>query len=287
MIHGIFIGLSTIDLLYTVDHFPIPNSKIAAQSLEVITGGPATNAAIAFHHLGGSATLATATGRHVLATVIRKELEARAINLIDLAPNSEELPVIASIAVNHAGERNVISPYTGRTTITTEPPESALKQAQVLLTDGHAIAAAQTWTNAARRHNIPVVLDGGSWKPGTKELLSHIDYAICSADFHPPDCATQQDIIAFLKTCNVPNIAITNGADPILYATVTTTGTVPVPAAEILDTTGAGDVFHGAFAYYIATGLLFERALAEAASVATHSCRFRGTREWMQAQHNI
>ena len=57
MARGIFVGLSTVDIVYRVDEFPLANRKIAAQSQDVFAGGPATNAALAFSHLGGDATL--------------------------------------------------------------------------------------------------------------------------------------------------------------------------------------------------------------------------------------
>ena len=56
----IFVGLSTIDVLYSVDEFPKANEKVAARSQEVFVGGPATNACIAYAHLGGKAALVTA-----------------------------------------------------------------------------------------------------------------------------------------------------------------------------------------------------------------------------------
>ena len=59
-----------------------------------------------------------------------------------------------------------------------------------------------------------------------------------------------------------------------------------VPTVETVDTTGAGDIFHGAFCYFAASGSGFVGALAEAANIAAESCRFHGTREWMQ-QHSI
>ena len=57
MASGIFVGLSTIDLIYTVDEFPSANAKAVARSQAILAGGPATNAAITFSHLGGEATL--------------------------------------------------------------------------------------------------------------------------------------------------------------------------------------------------------------------------------------
>ena len=67
---GIFVGLSTIDIIYTVSEHPAPNTKIAAQSQQIFVGGPATNAAVTFAFLGGSTTLMTPSGNNPLAAMI-------------------------------------------------------------------------------------------------------------------------------------------------------------------------------------------------------------------------
>ena len=283
MPNGIFIGISTIDVVYCVEDFPAANTKIAAHSQDIYAGGPATNAAIAFRHLGGSATLISAIGRHVLASAITAELERYRIAHLDLSPAFEGVPPIAAITVNPAGERNVVSTRFARVA---PPPaqveESLLSGASILLVDGHPMQACKVWAQAARARGIPVVLDGGSWKEGTRELLANIHTAICSADFRPPGCFTEEDVLRYLVDCGVTHIAITRGAEPIRFVSGETAGIVQVPQVERVDTMGAGDIFHGAYCYYAAIGHSFERALSDAAKVASDSCRFHGTREWMR-----
>jgi hypothetical protein len=72
MATGVFVGLSTIDVVYSVDEFPTPNSKTVASDQDVFVGGPATNASVTFAHLGGRARLVSVVGRHLLASVIRE-----------------------------------------------------------------------------------------------------------------------------------------------------------------------------------------------------------------------
>ncbi len=283
MAKGIFVGLSTLDVVYGVDDFPSANSKVVARSQDVFIGGPATNASITFGHLGGQSTLVTAVGRHGLARVIIKELQRYSIQLIDLNPEFNQAPVISSISVNKTGERNIVS--ANATRLTAQPAqinEMALADAAVVLVDGHFMDACQAWSRAARARGIHVVLDGGSWKDGTDELLKSIDTAICSADYMPTGCSNEDDVLEYLRSSGVKNIAITNGPEPIRYVSDKTSGIVPVPKVEVVDTMGAGDIFHGAFCYYASTRTPFVDALRRAASVAAESCRFRGTREWME-----
>jgi sugar/nucleoside kinase (ribokinase family) len=280
---GVFVGLSTIDIVYAVDEFPQANSKITAQSQDVFVGGPATNAAITFAHLGGRPTLVTAVGSHSLAETIAKEVRRLSINLLDLNPSFADTPVLSSIEVNPAGERNVVSANAARIPIPTpKVDEGILQKSSLVLIDGHYMQACQAWAAAAHTRKVRVVFDGGSWKDGTDELLSHVTTAICSEDFLPPGCTGEDEVIAYLESRGVVNIAITKGAAPIRFHTNTASGSMSVPSVEQVDTMGAGDIFHGAFCYFSSEGKGFVEALGDAADIAAESCRYKGTREWMK-----
>ena len=283
MAYGAFVGLSTIDLVYCVDNLPAPNSKITAASQDVFAGGPATNAAIAFAHLGGNAVLASAIGRHALAAVVRSELERFSIRHLDLSPGFDGVPAVSSVTVDKTGRRNVVSANAVRMTeISVMVDPGVLEQTSIVLLDGHSMEACRAWAVAACERNTPVVLDGGSWKDGTAELLAHVDTVICSADFAPPGCAHERATIRYLKDAGVKNIAITHGGDPIGFEAGHISGTLRVPQVEVVDTLGAGDILHGAFCYFASAGCGFVEALTEAANTASQSCRYAGTREWMK-----
>src|SRR5580700_4108226 len=100
MTQGVFVGLSTIDIVYSVDVFSSGNVKINANSQDVFVGGPATNACIAFASLGGRASLVTAVGRHSLTRVIKDELGMYSIQLVDLNSSFDAVPVISSVSVD-------------------------------------------------------------------------------------------------------------------------------------------------------------------------------------------
>jgi sugar/nucleoside kinase (ribokinase family) len=285
MASGIFVGLSTVDLIYSVDEQPAANAKIVARTQQAFAGGPATNAAITFGHLGGRATLVAPVGRHALASLVKADLARYSVALIDLTPESVEPPPISSIYVDRYGRRSVVSVNTTRSQIPTlQVDRSRLKDAQVVLVDGHAMEACQAWSAAARAMGIQVAFDGGSWKPGTELLLKNVDIAICSADFRPPGCTNNSGaVIEYLRACSVRNVAITAGANAVRYNYGSSAGSIEVPRVEAVDTTGAGDIFHGAFCYYTASGRGLVDALRRATVVASESCRFQGTREWMRA----
>lgn len=280
---GIFVGLSTIDVVYYVNAFPKRNSKAVAQSQSIHAGGPATNAAITYSCLGGESILVAAVGRHSIASLIVEELEKYSVRLIDLNPDFDEAPAISSVSVNRAGERSVVSANATRIDATlTEVDEAALRDASIVLIDGHQMKVCRAWARAAQERGIAVVLDGGSWKDGTHQLLQYLSVALCSADFMPPSCSREDDVLEYLRESGVRNIAISHGAGPIRFISPIASGTIPVPQVEVADSMGAGDILHGAFCFYASIGYPFADALRDSARIAAESCRFRGTREWIR-----
>ncbi|MGB8031239.1 MAG: PfkB family carbohydrate kinase [Terracidiphilus sp.] len=290
MASGIFVGLTTIDMVYGVDEFPAANTKVEARSQEVFVGGPATNAAVTFTQLGGEPALVTVVGRNTLAVVVWEELKRHKVQLVDLNPEFEGVPALSSVTVDRHGNRNVVSVNAIR--VTTQPAKAdatLCDTARVVMVDGHFMEACQAWAGAAKARGKPVVLDGGSWKDGTEELLKSVHTAICSADFLPPGCASRDEVVEFLKSRGVANIAITDGAEAIHFVSGQSSGTIGVPQVEVVDTMGAGDIFHGAYCFFASTGRGFIESLAEATKVASESCRYAGTREWMKhipAEHS-
>jgi sugar/nucleoside kinase (ribokinase family) len=310
MSHGLFVGLITLDLIYLADLPPQKNQKLVADDYTVAAGGPATNAAIAFSHLGNQASILGVLGSHPMTQLIHSDFDKYQINLIDLEPKSQNSPPVSSIIVTkNTGERAVISINAVKTQATI--PSDILSQVgvedtcsigvlpvqesgsgkmpnlhdtNIVLIDGHQIEAGYQIAQIAKAKNIPVVIDGGSWKPGFEKILPFVDYAICSANFHPPNCRTTKDTFTYLKQMGIPHIAITHGEKAIEYLIATPQyqeSTIDVASIRAVDTLGAGDIFHGAFCHYINSNN-FAISLAESAKIAGYSCQYFGTRRWME-----
>ena len=282
---GLFVGLATVDLTYRVDEIPRRNQKISVPGQQITAGGPATNAAATFAFLGGRAALVTAVGSHPLGTIIRADLEKFDVALHDLARRRKEPPPVSSIMVlNGTGERTVVS---ANAAVFSPIPEEFnprwLTGVQILQVDGHYVPLCIAAARLAHERGIPVVLDSGSWKAGMAELLRYIDIAICSDDYRPPGCRDIDDVLEFFAARGIRKIAITRGAGPIRYVDHDESGAIAIEKIRAVDTLGAGDIFHGAFCYYAGQpGHSFRDALGVAARAATFSCRYSGTRLWME-----
>ncbi|QIR40400.1 sugar kinase [Tolypothrix sp. PCC 7910] len=284
--NGLFVGLVTLDLIYLADSPPQNNQKIVATDYTVAAGGPATNAAVTFSHLGNQATILGVVGSHPMTQLIRTDLAAYKVAIADLYPTTNAaVPVSSIIVTQSTGERAVVSINAVKTQASSSSiPADILQNIDIVLIDGHQMAVGIEIAQMAKAQNIPIVIDGGSWKSGFEELLPFVDYAICSANFHPPNYQTAAEAFAYLSALKIPHIAITHGEQPIEYLSCGDSGVVNVPQIQPVDTLGAGDIFHGAFCHHILQAN-FTDALAEAAKVAANACQFFGTRRWMEAKH--
>jgi len=282
---GVFVGLATVDTIYTVESIPKRNQKISVPGQQISAGGPATNAAVSFAFLGGRTELVTAVGAHPLAAVIREDLAQHSVRLHDLASRRREIPPISSImVVRGTGERAVVSANAAVfADIKPAFDPQWLRGASILLLDGHYMPLCIAAARCARERGIPVVMDSGSWKQGMAKVLPFIDAAICSVDYRPPGCRSVDHVLDFLRAQNISRIAITRGASAIRFVDGDKRGSIAVEKIRATDTLGAGDIFHGAFCYYICRpDATFGKALASAAHVASFSSRFPGTRAWME-----
>jgi sugar/nucleoside kinase (ribokinase family) len=282
---GLFVGLVTLDLIYLADSAPKNNQKLVAADYTVAAGGPATNAAVTFSHLGNHAKVLGVLGSHPMTQLIREDLALFKVAIADLDSTVCQSPPVSSIIVTQTtGERAVISINAVKTQATKENiPSEILQNVNIILIDGHQMTVGSEIAQMAKVQNIPVVIDGGSWKPGFEKLLPFVDYAVCSANFYPPNCQTSAEVVKYLSNIGIPHIAITRGEKPIQYFTYGKTGFLNAPKIQPVDTLGAGDIFHGAFCNYILQEN-FTDALTSAAKIASHACQFFGTRRWMQSQ---
>jgi len=279
---GLFLGLATLDLIYLAQQPPGENQKVVASDCTIAAGGPAANAAVTFGYLGNAAMWAGVLGTHAIAQLIKNDLDRYNVRIVDLSPGRSDSPPVSSIIVTQGtGGRSVISINATKSQVYSQTinPE-ILTSVNIILMDGHQIPASTEIARIAKSKNIPIVLDGGSWKPGLEEILPFIEWAVCSDNFYPPNCCKSEEVFAYLSAAGIPNIAITHGEKPILYLNNGKYGSLEIPQIQATDTLGAGDIFHGAFCHYILKNNFID-SLTAATKIASNSCKFFGTRAWM------
>jgi sugar/nucleoside kinase (ribokinase family) len=278
-VSGIFVGRSTLDIVYGCARFPEPDGKVDAEVAYVTGGGPALNGAVAFAALGGRARLCSAVGQGVFADRARADIERHGVELIDAAEGEADVLPVSSVILSGEARAIVNQPLPARAGgLPAGAPERLFEtRPDVVLSDGHLPELALPLLRRAREAGVPTVLDGGSWKPWTAELLPWIDIAVVSARFVPPGAP---DVLAFLRE-RVGAAAVTGGAGPIRWSAGEGSGEIRPPATEAVDTLGAGDILHGAFCHAYAVSGDFAASLASAAPIAARACASWGPRRWI------
>lgn len=273
---GYFLGLTTIDIQYLVNSFPRENFKQKSTDFCINIGGPALNAAATFVRLGGKAKFFTVIGSNPLRPYILAEAENTGIELIDLSPNDPDLPIMATVISNaQSGDRSILRNIGRQPQLDLEILEAELnEEVEIALLDGFHMDAAKRLAAYVQENSKPVVMDGGSWKPRSPELISLSDIAICSADFKSPELS----VMDYLRIKGIYFRAITHGHAPIQFEEGKVIGEISVPKVKAVDSLGAGDVFHGAFCYYYAQKHSFQESLLKAAEIASQSTTYFGTR---------
>ncbi|MQY24491.1 PfkB family carbohydrate kinase [Nocardia aurantia] len=286
MATAVFAGLATLDIAYAVPSYPAEDSKTQATGQFLGAGGPAANAAVTYAHLSGrTPALVTALGAHPLARLIRDDLTSCGVTPHDVTPSGTHSPPVSSIVVaTGAATRTIVSMDGAEISARFDPTRlGALDRARILLVDGHHPELAVGFAAAAHRAGIPVVLDAGRWRPVHPDLLPLTTVAICSAAFAPPGTGGDPDaVFDHLRRRGVRYAAISRGAAPMPFRAPDGAGRLVMPQVDAMDTLGAGDILHGAFCHYFVAGQQFPEALRSAATVASASCRYLGTREWMR-----
>lgn len=278
------IGRATFDLGYACPSYPQEDGKLSATHFWAGAGGSALNGAITARALGSEVRLFTLLGAGSFAEAVRGELARYGVPFDDFAdPAGEVLPVSSIIVVPDGGTRTIIDQQPPQAVARAVPGAACLDGVDVVYCDGFLPEIAVPLANAARERGIPVVLDGGSWKPWTGDLIAQVDHAVVSERFHPPGQGGA-NILDAVQALGPSVAAITRGPGLISWSDGAERPDIVPPQVDAVDTLGAGDIFHGAYCHFLAAGENVADALTHAAEVAAQSCRYYGTRAWIEAR---
>ncbi len=268
------IGYACWDLNFQISNHPGPDGKTVANSLTSEGGGPAANAAYAIAKLGGRATFMGRLGNDALGRSHVEELNQAGVDTSRISI-TDTLTSTSSIWVNPRGQRSVVNYKPDRSDLL---PTANKIDPHCLLLDGHEFEASMAAiTNYGA---VPSMLDAGSLREETKELAPQVTHLVASSTF-AKDLAESENVSDWIKRLAelAPFVAVTAGALGVYWQSKDGTGgSIKAASVEVVDTTAAGDIFHGACALAIAKGKSFPISLAWANEVAGVSVTQRGGR---------
>ncbi|MBO5371330.1 MAG: hypothetical protein J6A75_01280 [Lachnospiraceae bacterium] len=262
---GLFVGICTSDYLYYIDEYPSENTKVKTNHFANYVGGPATNAAITYAMLGGNATLATCLGDSAEADAMIRNITSYGVKVLNFS-RDKILPNTASIVVSGNGNRTIFSGQN----IFKEIEFTDVKDYDFYLFDCNQQEIALTILKEIPKDK-KVVLDAGSWKENMDCFLHRANIVIASEVFQDEN----GNDIFHINDCHADAKVMTRGEKPLIF----NEREIPVPKVEVVDTLGAGDIFHGAFCYgYFVLNKSKEDALKYAVTIASESVKHKGPR---------
>ena len=273
-------GIAVEDFIFRVEAFPEPGAKIHAAELIAMPGGCAANAAVAVARLGGEARFAGPVGTdeasaRFLAGMARNDVDTGGVVRVAGASIS-----VSGIFVDRAGEK-MVATRRGERLAEARPadPDRLVADIDVVMADNRFPDFVEPILCAARRRGIAAVLDGDRATQPADPLFGIASHVIFSSEAlrATTGLADLEAALRVIARFARGFLAVTNGPDDVLWLAGTSVRRMPVFAVEAIDTLGAGDTFHGAFALALAERREPIAAMRFAAAAAALKCmRFGG-----------
>lgn len=269
------LGAVAIDELIYVEVFPPPDVKTSVQRTERQCGGLTATALVAAQRLGSKCAYAGVLGTDELSDFAVSRLAEEGIDLTQLKRRHDVKPVHSFIVVGEAGHtRNVFSDSRSFTGPTEDWPEaSVIRSSKVLLVDHFGLPGMIRAAGLAREAGVAIVGDAERESgPRFRELIELVDHLILSVHFAQKftGATTPAEAAQRLWSERRAVVIVTAGAQGCWFLDKKQSAPQHFPAFPVktVDTTGCGDVFHGAYASALARGLGLEERIRFASAAA-------------------
>lgn len=285
------VGAAVHDYVFTVDSFPSGDGKSFATGYAEVGGGPAATGAVTVARLGGRAVLLSRVGRDRVGERILDELADESVDISGVL-RLEGQSTVSAVLVDREGRRMIVNhrdPNLPR--LTEQLALSVVDGADVALADLRWPEAACAVFERASALNKPCILDADSTDDDAAlrplSMASHVVFSkpglLAIAGIGDEDL---QAALEMAERRFGAFVAVTDGENGCFWLKDGAVCTVPAFRVDTQDTTGAGDVFHGAFALAIGLGVDEERSLRLASAAAALKCTKPGGRagipDWIE-----
>jgi sulfofructose kinase len=286
------VGLNATDTLIVIPHFPAYGGKVPFHEEILSPGGQVASAMVTCAKLGLRSKYIGTIGDDERGRVQMQSLEGSGVNLDHVQLRTGCPNQSAYILIDQStGERTVF--WNRPDCLALSPQEITEEQitcARMLHIDGHDTAAVGHAAQIARTHGIPVTVDVDTIYAGFDKVLPYIDYLIASSEF-PGRWTKIEDPFQALSTLQkeygMKVAAMTLGAHGSLALIDGEFVYSPAYVVNCVDTTGAGDVFHGAFCYAVLQDMPTAEALDFSNAMAALNCTAIGARGGIKTEREV
>ncbi len=279
---AVAVGYSAIDFLGVVPHYPVENLKLELEEFEIQGGGPAATAMATVSRLGLRAAYMGVMGDDIFGVRALRELTSENVDTSSVVIKKGGKSQFAFIMVNKkTGKRTILWSRGDLPNMKGEwINPKMISSSKALLIDTLEPVAALRAARIARESGVPVLIDAGTLRDGVEELLPLCDYIVASEVFASQisDSESADRALDILFSYGPREAVVTLGERGC--AAVDRDGSLRFEGFEVesVDTTGAGDVFHGAYLYAVLQGWDITRKCVFSNAVAALKCGKLGGR---------
>lgn len=276
------LGLCCMDYLFVVPRIPALDEKIFCLDFRREGGGVVSTALVAASRLGSSTSFVGTVGDDENGRLIIEEFKGYGVDIDCLQVKPGASSTFSFVMVDRkSGQRSIVThPGCYQDIVVGEKEKKLISSASYLHLDSYVIEVGVKAAQVARENSVQVSLDVGTLRPGAEDLLPLVDVLITSELFarqfigkDDPERAAEK-----MLALGPQIVGVTLGDRGCFFLTQESAFWRPAYRVEVVDTTGAGDVFHGAFLHGLLQGWDLERVADFASAVAALKCTRLGGR---------
>lgn len=278
------IGMAVWDRIFSVADLPSGPTKAYAQSLDETGGGPAATASVAIARLGGTSKIIGRVGEDGVGSSIVEELQRFGVDVSGLKVVAGARSAWSAVAIDTAGERLIINfPGAGLSIAPDWLTSTTLQHCGALLADMGWPAGSEVGMRLAAEQGLPTILDADlSFAPDAVRLIGlaeHVLFSEAALRRYSQTDDPETGLLAVRRLASRARVlGVTLGSEGCMLLIEGRVERVPGFRVPVVDTLGAGDVFHGAYALAIAEGASAMEAARFGNAAAALKCTRKGGR---------
>ncbi len=278
------IGACVFDTLYTLPSYPKEDTKMRATGSKAAGGGPTATGLVAAAKLGEAAAYLGVLSSDSGGSFLKGDFEKYGVDtsLIEIKDGYRSFASVLWLSADTTARTCVFDKGNLPPLSLSEAQKTAIREAALLMVDGNELSAAVEAAKIAKESGTKVLYDCGGLYEGVSALLAETDIMIPSEEFalgHTGAATAEEAAKALFATYSPEIVVVTQGKRGGLIYDGKEIVYYPIYPAEVKDSNGSGDVFHGAFAAGVVKGFGYEKCCHFASAVSAMKCMGIGARE--------
>jgi ribokinase len=278
------IGACVFDTLYNIPNYPTEDTKMRATASKTAGGGPVATGLVAASKLGEQTAYIGVLSNDNGGKFLKEDFEKYGVetNLTEIKSGYRSFASVLWLSAHTATRTCVFDKGDLPPLELSEVQKNAIKNAEILMVDGNEMGAAVEAAKIAKANGTKVLYDCGGLYDGVEKLLTLTDIMIPSEEFalgHTGAENVEQAAKKLYETYNPEVVVITQGKNGGVLFNGENFVKYPIYPANVVDSNGSGDVFHGAFAAAIIKGYDYTKCCHFSSAVSALKCTGVGARE--------